>query len=203
VFDFVIQEYLADPTIHFVHPITKKIMDEMLVQKESEGWPGSAYFINHADSEVAAFTAAIFSQEYQLSPAFLDNLIYVKTESDNFRSALIDIFLSLRRTKIEELIIAELEKLKIPDQDHEETMEYLNSDVSKLKEIVQLLHSELKLMQTEIIDLKKQLSQHIDEVYIEIDTLAEKLTTDIQTVQTTIDGKLEYVCGLIDESNDR
>jgi hypothetical protein len=101
-------------------------MDEMLVQKESEGWPGSAYFINHADSEVAAFTAAIFSQEYQLSPAFLDNLIYVKTESDNFRSALIDIFLSLRRTKIEELIIAELEKLKIPDQDHEETMEYLN-----------------------------------------------------------------------------
>jgi hypothetical protein len=34
--------------------------------------------------------------------------------------------LSLRRTKIEELIIAELEKLKIPDQDHEETMEYLN-----------------------------------------------------------------------------
>jgi FlaG/FlaF family flagellin (archaellin) len=82
-------------------------------------------------------------------------------------------------------------------------MESLNSDVSKLKEIVQLLHSELKLMQTEIIDLKKQLSQHIDEVYIEIDTLAEKLTTDIQTVQITIDGKLEYVCGLIDQANDR
>ena len=82
-------------------------------------------------------------------------------------------------------------------------MESLNSDVGKLKEIVQLLHSELKLMQTEIIDLKKQLGQHIDEVYIEIDTLAEKLTTDIQTVQTTIDGKLEYVCGLIDQVNDR
>jgi predicted nucleic acid-binding Zn-ribbon protein len=82
-------------------------------------------------------------------------------------------------------------------------MESLNSDVSKLKEIVQLLHSELKLMQTEIIDLKRQLGQHVDEVYNEIDGLAEKLTTDIQTVQTTIDGKLEYVCGLIDESNDR
>jgi len=82
-------------------------------------------------------------------------------------------------------------------------MESLNSDVSKLKEIVRLLHSELKLMQTEIIDLKKQLCQHIDEVYNEIDTLAEKLTTDIQTVQTTIDGKLEYVCGLIDQVNDR
>jgi predicted PurR-regulated permease PerM len=81
-------------------------------------------------------------------------------------------------------------------------MESLNSDVSKLKEIVQLLHSELKLMQTEIIDLKKQLGQHIDDVYTEIDTLAEKLTTDIQTVQTTIDGKLEYVCGLIDQVND-
>ena len=81
-------------------------------------------------------------------------------------------------------------------------MESLNSDVSKLKEIVQLLHSELKLMQTEIIDLKKQLSQQVDEVYTEIDTLAEKLTTDIQTVQTTIDGKLEYVCGLIDQVND-
>jgi len=82
-------------------------------------------------------------------------------------------------------------------------MESRNSDVSKLKEIVQLLHSELKLMQTEIIDLKKQLGQHVDEVYNEIDTLAEKLTTDIQTVQTTIDGKLEYVCGLIDQANDR
>lgn len=75
--------------------------------------------------------------------------------------------------------------------------------MSKLKEIVQLLHSELKLMQTEIIDLKRQLGQHVDEVYNEIDTLAEKLTTDIQTVQTTIDGKLEYVCGLIDQVNDR
>lgn len=58
-------------------------------------------------------------------------------------------------------------------------------------------------MQTEIIDLKRQLGQHVDEVYNEIDTLAEKLTTDIQTVQTTIDGKLEYVCGLIDQVNDR
>jgi predicted RNase H-like nuclease (RuvC/YqgF family) len=82
-------------------------------------------------------------------------------------------------------------------------MDSLDSDVSKLKEIVQLLHSELKLMQTEITDLKKHLCQHIDEVYIEIDTLAEKLTTDIQTVQTTIDEKLEYVCGLIDQVNDR
>jgi regulator of replication initiation timing len=64
-------------------------------------------------------------------------------------------------------------------------MDAINSDVSKLKEIVQLLHSEMKFLQTEIKDLKKQLSQHIDEVYIEIDTLTEKLTTDIQTVQTS------------------
>lgn len=83
------------------------------------------------------------------------------------------------------------------------TMEYLNSDVNKLKEIVQLLHSEMKFLRTEIKDLKKQLDQHVDEVYTEIDTLTEKLNTDIQTVQTTIDGKLEYVCGLIDESNGR
>ena len=82
-------------------------------------------------------------------------------------------------------------------------MESLNSDIIRLKEIVRLLHSELKLMQTEIIDLKRQLVQHVDEVYTEIDTLAEKLTTDIQTVQTTIDGKLEYVCGLIDQVNER
>ena len=82
-------------------------------------------------------------------------------------------------------------------------MESLNSDIIRLKEIVRLLHSELKLMQTEIIDLKRQLVQHVDEVYTEIDTLAEKLTTDIQTVQTAIDGKLEYVCGLIDQVNER
>jgi chromosome segregation ATPase len=82
-------------------------------------------------------------------------------------------------------------------------MDSINSDVNRLKEIVQLLHSELKLMQTEIKDLKQQLDQRIDEVYTEIDTLNEKLTTDIQTVQTNIDGKLEYVCGLIDEANGR
>jgi uncharacterized protein YqgV (UPF0045/DUF77 family) len=82
-------------------------------------------------------------------------------------------------------------------------MDAINLDVNRLKEIVRLLHSELKLMQTEIIDLKRQLGQHVDEVYNEIDALAEKLTTDIQTVQTTIDGKLEYVCGLIDQVNDR
>ena len=71
----------------------------------------------------------------------------------------------------------------------------MESDISMLKEAVLLMHSELRALQNEVKDLKEQLS----EAYVEIDALNEKLTTS----QSVTDGKIEYLCGLIDNVNMR
>jgi len=71
----------------------------------------------------------------------------------------------------------------------------MESDISMLKEAVLLMHSELRALQNEVKDLKEQLS----EAYVEIDVLNEKLTTN----QSATDGKIEYLCGLIDNVNMR
>jgi len=71
----------------------------------------------------------------------------------------------------------------------------MESDISMLKEAVLLMHSELRALQNEVKDLKEQLS----EAYVEIDALNEKLTTN----QSATDGKIEYLCGLIDNVNMR
>jgi prefoldin subunit 5 len=75
-------------------------------------------------------------------------------------------------------------------------MDSYNSDVNVLKQVVQLLHSEMKLLQTEIKYLKAQQCKSIDE-------LKEKIDTDIQEVKNDFDGKLEMVCSLIDDVNAR
>jgi hypothetical protein len=53
-------------------------------------------------------------------------MIYVKTENDNYRESVIAIFLNIRRTKIEEIIISEQQKLLDPEEPHDEILEYLD-----------------------------------------------------------------------------
>jgi hypothetical protein len=71
----------------------------------------------------------------------------------------------------------------------------MESNISMLKEAVLLMHSELRALQNETKILKEQLN----EAYVEIYSLNEKLTTN----QSVIDGKIEYICGLIDNVNTR
>jgi hypothetical protein len=65
------------------------------------------------------------SEDNKLSPAFESNLIYVKQQEDNFLQEIIDVFLHLRRTKIEEMIIEEQKKLNDPNDNPEEILEFI------------------------------------------------------------------------------
>ena len=126
VFDFVIQEYLEDESIHFKDPLAQKFMNALIQEDGTYTWPGAEFFIRHIDQELSSFAAGIFSNDHQLSPAFLDSMIYVKTENDNYRESVIAIFLNIRRTKIEEIILAEQQKLLDPEEQHDEILEYLD-----------------------------------------------------------------------------
>ena len=126
VFEFVIQEYLEDESIHFKDPLAQKFMNALVQEDGTYSWPGADFFIRHIDQELSSFAAGIFSNDHQLSPAFLDSLIYVKTENDNYRESVIAIFLNIRRTKIEEIILAEQQKLLDPEEQHDEILEYLD-----------------------------------------------------------------------------
>ena len=141
VFEFALTEYLADESIHFKNALTQKFMNELIKEDGTFEWPGIDYFIHHLDPEISSFVAGVFSNDHQLSPAYLDNMIYVKTEEDSYRDELISIFLNLRRTKIEEIIIAEQLKLQLPDEPHDEILEYLDFLNSVKKEIASKMGS--------------------------------------------------------------
>ena len=126
IFEFALTEYMADESIQFKDPFASKFMNELIKPDGTFDWPGIEYFIHHTDTEISSYVAGVFSNDHQLSPAFLDNMIYVKTEEDNYRDELISIFLNIRRTKIEEIILAEQLKLQQPEEQHDEILEYLD-----------------------------------------------------------------------------
>ena len=53
-------------------------------------------------------------------------MIYVKQEGENLNREILDVFLNMRRTKIEEIIFKEQLRLLDPEENHEEVMEFLN-----------------------------------------------------------------------------
>jgi DNA primase len=126
IFEFALTEYMADESIQFKDAFASKFMNELIKPDGTFEWPGIEYFIHHTDTEISSFVAGVFSNDHQLSPAFLDNMIYVKTEEDNYRDELISIFLNIRRTKIEEIILNEQLKLQMPEEQHDEILEYLD-----------------------------------------------------------------------------
>jgi DNA primase len=128
VFEFVNQEYMSDESIFFKDPLAIKFMNSFFEEEGRKVWPGAEFYIRHIDTELSSFAAGVFSNDHVLSPAYLDNMIYVKTEDDSYRDAVIAIFLNIRRTKIEEIIIAEQQKLMLPDAEEsiDETLEYLD-----------------------------------------------------------------------------
>ncbi len=139
--DFIISEYRADEaSIAFKDEKSQFLIQHILELYDQQlEWPTKEYFIQHPDNRISGFAASVFSADYQLSSAFEGNLIYVKQESENFRQEAVDIFLNLRRTKIEELIIATQKMLLDPEANHEEIMEYLDYLNTIKKEIASKL----------------------------------------------------------------
>jgi hypothetical protein len=66
-------------------------------------------------------------------------MIYIKNEGDQFIREILDVFLNMRRTKIEEIIIKEQLKLADPDEDPEQIMTFLDYLNTKKLEIAKEL----------------------------------------------------------------
>jgi DNA primase len=127
VIDFIVEEYRADESLVFARPETQHIMRDLLeIYEKNQEWLGADEWVQHENLEIASFAASIFTQEHTLSDRFEKSMIYVKQESDNIQQQLVALFLNLRRTKIEEIILKEQSKLAEPEEDHEEIMEFLD-----------------------------------------------------------------------------
>ena len=127
VIDFIVLEYYADESLRFSDPTNAAIMAELLsLYEEKPEWLQADEWVQHTNLSIASFAASVFSSEHVLSDRFEKSLIYVKQEGQNLHRELLDVFLNMRRTKIEEIILREQEKLLDPLENPIETMEYLD-----------------------------------------------------------------------------
>ena len=125
VADFILDEYTKEDFFQFKHDETQYIIKHILEHYDLKVWLPIEFFTRSLDSKVVSFAAEVLSEDNKLSPAFESNLIYVKQQEDNFLQEIIDVFLHLRRTKIEEMIIEEQKKLNDPDDNPEEILEFI------------------------------------------------------------------------------
>ncbi len=125
VADFILDEYTKEEFFQFKHDETQYIINHIQEHYKDGKWLPIEFFTRSTDSKIVSFAAEILSEDNKLSPAFESNLIYVKQQEDNFLQEIIDVFLHLRRTKIEEMIIEEQKKLNDPDDNPEEILEFI------------------------------------------------------------------------------
>jgi len=125
VADFIIEEYSRDEVFQFNQDENRYIMKFIIDNYTGGEWFEPEFFTRSIDAKIVNFAAEIYSVENKLSDAFASNLIYVKKEEENYLQEIVDVFLHLRRTKIEEIIIAQQKKLLEPDIDDLEIMEFI------------------------------------------------------------------------------
>ncbi|MBL7812521.1 MAG: DNA primase [Bacteroidetes bacterium] len=124
VFDFIMQELHNNDLLTFSIPFTQKVMNE-IIRDDIATWPGQQHFVNHSDAEIASWAASVLSSGLELSKAFEDVHIYVLHEEDNYKHEVISLFLHLRRKKLDMIIRENMEKLKNPEAETVDILEYL------------------------------------------------------------------------------
>jgi len=139
--DFIFDELGADASLKFMHQDNIEIFNVVSEHFKSNNWPDTDEWIQHTNLKVASFSASVFSQEHILSPQFEKSMIYIKNEGDQFIREILDVFLNMRRTKIEEIILREQSKLADPDEDPEQIMMFLDHLNTKKLEIANQLGS--------------------------------------------------------------
>ena len=136
IIDFVIEEFEQDQVIKFKDPTYTKIMERLMeIHSERPEWVTIEELIADRTMEISKFAADILSEEYELSEAFEKNMISVTTRSENYKKEIYDLFLHLRRTKIEELIIEHQKMLGDEEYDETEVLDFLNELIRKKSEI--------------------------------------------------------------------
>ena len=105
VVDFIFEELDSDHSLEFLHDENVEILNFLREHYEENNWPNVEEWIQHPNLKLASFAATVFSQEHTLSSQFEKSMIYIKNEGDQFIREILDVFLNMRRTKIEEIII--------------------------------------------------------------------------------------------------
>ncbi len=139
VVDFIFEELDSDHSLEFLHDENVEILNFLREHYEENNWPNVEEWIQHPNLKLASFAATVFSQEHTLSSQFEKSMIYIKNEGDQFIREILDVFLNMRRTKIEEIIIKEQLKLADPDEDPEQIMTFLDFLNTKKLEIAKEL----------------------------------------------------------------
>ena len=139
VVDFIFEELDSDHSLEFLHDENVEILNFLREHYEENNWPNVEEWIQHPNLKLASFAATVFSQEHTLSSQFEKSMIYIKNEGDQFIREILDVFLNMRRTKIEEIIIKEQLKLADPDEDPEQIMTFLDYLNTKKLEIAKEL----------------------------------------------------------------
>lgn len=117
VADFVFKELKEDDGLKLVNPIYQKVVDEITGIIEHDLNFDEQYFVNHEDADIRKLAADFLTEQHELSPAWMDNGIVVKTEKENYVHDLQSLFLFLKKSKLEQLIKANLEELQSADDD--------------------------------------------------------------------------------------
>jgi DNA primase len=132
VFDFIWKEIQVDPNLALEDALAIKLAAEI---EKAGGWPGAGHFIHHLDTEIASWAAGVMADGYALSKAFADNYIDVKEESSDYENQIANMFLHLRRKKIDAMIENHLTLIKEESNDGESfelMMEFL-TELNELK----------------------------------------------------------------------
>ncbi len=140
IIEFIIQELDDEENASFqlVHePFTSILEYAREYYTQNNNAPEAVDYAKHPNTSISKFAAEIYSSDHILSKAYSDNLISIKTEDDNYPKELIDIFLNLRRTKIEEMILEEQKKLLDPEEDDSEVLQVLDYLVGLRRKIAE------------------------------------------------------------------
>jgi DNA primase len=135
VYTVMVEKVLNDPDLPFENDLAVRLISEAA---QLEAWPEKEYFINHRDSEIAAWAAGVMADGHLLSKAFEDNYIDVSQPESNINEQVKNVILHLKRTKFDKTINAALELLKNPEiteEEMEEVLDYIKALNLRKKEI--------------------------------------------------------------------
>jgi DNA primase len=135
VYTVLVEKVLNDPDLPFENDLAVRLISEAA---QLETWPEKEYFINHRDSEIAAWAAGVMADGHLLSKAFEDNYIDVSQPESNVNEQVKNVILHLKRTKFDKTINAALELLKNPEiteEEMEEVLDYIKALNLRKKEI--------------------------------------------------------------------
>jgi len=142
VIDFIFSELRVDGSLAFNDAENGEILESLTqIYTDTPEWLNPEDWVQHPNLKIASYAATVFTNEHVLSEQFEKSMIYVKQEGENLNREILDVFLNMRRTKIEEIIFKEQLRLLDPEENPEEVMEFLSYLNERKKEIAKELGS--------------------------------------------------------------